>query len=179
MNYCYKCGEKLTQKECFNCGISEGLVPFCRNCNEFRFPIFNSAVSMIVFNNNYSKILLIKQYGRDKNILVAGYVNRGETLEEAVVRELREETSLEVESMQFNASKFFEMSNSLLNNFIVQTKDENFALSAEVDSARWYSVEDALKEIWSNTLGEYFLKRALIKKNIKITSNSELFVTIS
>ncbi len=163
MNYCYKCGEKLTEKECFNCGISEGLVAYCENCQEFRFPIFNSAVSMVVFNPDFSKALLIKQYGQDKNILVAGYVNIGESLEEAVMRELKEETALEIESLQFNESKFFEKSNSLLNNFIVQTKSENFILSAEVDFAKWYSKEEAKKEVYPNSLAEYFLNKALTK----------------
>ena len=154
MEYCYKCGEKLIQKECFNCGISEGMVPYCPKCQEFRFPIFNSAVSMIVFNPNFSKILLIKQYGRDKNILVAGYVNRGECLEE---------TNLEVEFFHFNESKFFEKSNSLINNFIVQTKDENFELSKEVDYGKWYEIEEAKREILPNSLAEYFLNQAIKK----------------
>ena len=154
MEYCYKCGEKLIQKECFNCGISEGMVPYCPKCQEFRFPIFNSAVSMIVFNPNFSKILLIKQYGRDKNILVAGYVNRGECLEEK---------NLEVEFFHFNESKFFEKSNSLINNFIVQTKDENFELSKEVDYGKWYEIEEAKREILPNSLAEYFLNQAIKK----------------
>lgn len=163
MEYCYKCGEKLIQKECFNCGISEGIVPYCPKCQEFRFPIFNSAVSMVVFNPNFSKILLIKQYGRDKNILVAGYVNRGECLEETVKRELKEETNLEVEFFHFNESKFFEKSNSLINNFIVQTKNENFELSKEVDYGKWYEIEEAQKEILPNSLAEYFLNQAIKK----------------
>ena len=89
--YCQVCGSKLVDKEL----EGEGLVPFCPACNEFRFPMYNVAVSMIVINKKTDKILLIKQYGRDVYILVAGYVNRGEQLEHAVVRELKEETGLD------------------------------------------------------------------------------------
>ena len=91
MNYCFECGSKLVEKECINCGISEGMVPYCPVCGEFRFPFFNSAVSMVIFNKDLTKTLLIRQYGNDKNILVAGYVNKGENLETALVRELKEE----------------------------------------------------------------------------------------
>ena len=50
----------------------------------------------------------MQQYGRGVNILVAGYVNKGETLEQALVREIKEETGLCVHTFQFNASKLFE-----------------------------------------------------------------------
>ena len=79
MEYCSKCGNKLILKESFNCGISDGMVPFCTKCNEFRFPMFNSAVSSVIYNKDFSKTLLVQQYGRGVNILVAGYVNKGET----------------------------------------------------------------------------------------------------
>ena len=80
MEYCNKCGNKLTEKECVNCGISEGMVAYCENCNEFKFSMYNVAVSAVICNPDFSKILLIQQYGRPKNILVAGYVNKGENL---------------------------------------------------------------------------------------------------
>jgi len=45
---------------------------------------------MIVINEQTSEILLIKQYGRPWFVLVAGYVNRGEQVEHAVGREIKE-----------------------------------------------------------------------------------------
>ena len=80
--FCHECGTKLTKKELEN----EGTVPFCPKCEAFRFPMYNVAVSMIVINKQTNKILLIKQYGKDYYVLVAGYVNRTEQLEHAVAR---------------------------------------------------------------------------------------------
>lgn len=63
MKYCSECGTKLIEKEC---GI-DGLVPYCPTCKQFRFPMFNSAISTIIFNptkirfcllNNMEKILM-------------------------------------------------------------------------------------------------------------------------
>lgn len=163
MNYCDKCGTKLIKKECFNCNISEGFVPYCENCNEFRFPTFNTAVSMVVYNKDYSKILLIKQYGKDSNILVAGYVSKKENLEETLVRELKEEVSLVPLSFQYNKSQYFIKSNTLICNFIVNVKDENFKLNSEVDTAKWYSINQAKNAVLKNSLAEYFLKLSLKK----------------
>lgn len=152
MKYCVECGNKLTEKECVNCGISEGVVPYCKNCQEFRFPMYNVAVSAVIFNPDYSKILLIQQYGRPKNILVAGYVNKGEDLEHALAREIKEEVGLEVMSFKFNASRYYEKSNTLICNFVVQVKDEKISLTTEVDSALGFRLKMlkklCIREVW-------------------------------
>ena len=47
MNYCMECGTKLELRHLEN----EGEIPFCSQCNQFRFPIFNTAVSMICIDD--------------------------------------------------------------------------------------------------------------------------------
>lgn len=56
MNYCMECGTKLELRHLEN----EGEIPFCSQCNQFRFPIFNTAVSMICIDVKNQKILLIQ-----------------------------------------------------------------------------------------------------------------------
>ena len=90
--HCRACGAALIEKEL----KGEGVVPFCPVCGEFRFPMYNVAVSMIVIDRQSEKILLVQQYGKPSYILVAGYVNRTESLESAVAREIKEETGMTV-----------------------------------------------------------------------------------
>ena len=45
------------------------------NVRVFRFPVFNTAISAILFNEKHDKILLIKQYDMAEHILLAGYVS--------------------------------------------------------------------------------------------------------
>ena len=118
--HCFNCGTKLIEKEL----KGEGIVPFCENCNSFQFPMYNIAVSMIVVNEETDKIMLIKQYGNPFYILVAGYVNRGEPLENAVVREIKEETGMNVSHIKFNRTKFYEKSNTLMCNFTAFVKND-------------------------------------------------------
>lgn len=167
MSYCCECGSKLELKECFNCGVSEGLVPYCSKCDAFRFPTFNTAVSMVIFNNSFTKILLIKQYHRNANILVAGYVSKGENLSETLKRELQEEVHLAPSDFEFNDSKYYEKSNTLICNFIVKAEDEHFELNSEVDSACWFDIETAQKEVLQNGLASFFLNLAVEKLNGK------------
>ncbi len=159
--YCQECGTKLVIRELEN----EGMVPFCPKCRQFRFPMYNVAVSMIVVDEQSGKILLIQQYGRPVYILVAGYVNRGEQAEHAAVREIKEETSLTVSRIEFNQTKFFEPSNTLMCNFAAYVEDSSeLKLNGEVDACRWFTPEEAKNRILSGSLAAEFLNGYLKKQ---------------
>ena len=161
MNYCMQCGTKLTAR----LHPQEGMeVPYCPHCEAFRHPIYNTAVSMVVQNAAKDRILLIQQYGRPSFILVAGYINRGEDAEDAVRREVREETGLEVETVTFNRSHFFTSSNTLMLNFSCTVRDMEVHNNEEVDRWQWFTPEGALENIRPNSLAEQFLKHYLEKK---------------
>ena len=151
--FCPECGSRLEDRELEH----EGMVPFCPRCGEYRFPMYNVAVSMIVLDARAKKVLLIKQYGKDFYRLVAGYVNRGETLEHAAARELKEETGLTAESVRFNRTRFFEPSNTLMCNFTVAVKDPSeLNPNYEIDSCAWFTFEEARQNIRPEILAGKF-----------------------
>ena len=153
-NYCRECGTKLVPRELEN----EGIVPYCPECGQYRFPQYNVAVSMIVVNEEKDEILLIQQYGKPSYILVAGYVSRGEALEDAVVREVREETGMTVSRVKFNRTKFFEKSDTLMCNFTAFVKDSSeLDPNYEIDSYAWFTRDEARANIRPNSLAEWFL----------------------
>lgn len=171
MNYCMECGTKLYKKFLKN----EGMIPFCDHCREFRFPVFSTAVSMEVLNPSQDKILLIKQYGRDRYILVAGYVNRGENAEHTVAREVKEEIGLNVSNIQFRKSEYFAPTNTLMLNFscVAESEDLSRVSEEEIDSCRWFSLEEAERSIMEGSLAGKFLagfleerRKNRIKKNL-------------
>ena len=160
-NYCRECGTKLVPKELEN----EGIVPYCPKCEQYRFPQYNVAVSMIVINEEKDEILLIQQYGRPSYILVAGYVSRGEALEDAVAREVREETGMTVSRIKFNRTQFFEKSDTLMCNFTAFVKDSSeLDPNYEIDSYAWFTRDEARANIRPNSLAEYFLVSYLEEK---------------
>lgn len=160
----------VIQKHCWACGAAliekplegEGIVPFCPVCGEYRFPMYNTAVSMIVTDEKTGRILLIQQYGRPSYILVAGYVNRGESAENAVRREILEETGLHAGRIRFNRTRFFEPSNTLMCNFTAFVSDaDRLHTNREVDRYRWFSPADARRNIRPNSLAAAFLNAYL------------------
>lgn len=154
MKFCYECGAPLTEKYLER----EGMVQYCPVCEQFRFPIYNTAVSMVVLNPAQTHVLLIQQYGRTRNILVAGYVNRGEQAEHAVVREVEEELGLHVHDINFQRSRFFTPSNTLMLNFSCVADSEDLSrMTDEVDRAAWFPLADAPDAIAPNSLAQNFL----------------------
>lgn len=154
MQYCKECGTLLVPKELEH----EGEVPYCTHCQAFRFPQYNVAMSAIIFDEDEEEILLIQQYGNERNILVAGYVSMGESLENAVAREIMEETGLEIGAMSFNASQYYDKNQVLMVNFACRVKDkEQLKTNHEIDKANWFSREAAKTAIYPNSLAEQFL----------------------
>lgn len=159
MEYCMECGTKLSKKFLKN----EGMIPFCETCKEYRFPVFSTAVSMEVLNPDKDKILLIKQYGKDRYILVAGYINQGENAEDAVVREVKEEIGLTVTELHFQKSEYYPGTNTLMLNFscVADSEDLSFVSEEEIDFCRWFSLEEARTSIAEGSLAGKFLENFL------------------
>ena len=159
--YCEECGNKLIIKYLDN----EGDIPYCPSCKAYRFPKYNVAVSMIVINKTNNKILLIKQYGNDFCVLVAGYVNKGEKAEEAVIREIKEETGMDVVDYKFNRTSYYERTNTLMLNFTVYVdSDKALNPNKEIDSYKWFDFKEAQLNIKENSLAKEFLCKFLEDK---------------
>ncbi|WP_254075559.1 NAD(+) diphosphatase [Paenibacillus tritici] len=124
----------------------------------FRFPVFSTAISTAVLNRELDRILLIQQYTRKDYILLAGYVNKGENAEAALVREVKEEAGLEVIAYEYMRSQYFAPSNTLMLNFISVADTEDLsAMSDELDHAAWFTLEEAAEAILQGSLAESFL----------------------
>ena len=155
MNYCMQCGGRLSPRH----HEGEGrLIPWCDSCGAWRYPVYNTAVSMVVMDERREKVLLIRQYGRPHWVLVAGYVNRGEDAEDAAAREIREELDMTVRSLRFNHSHYFAPSNTLMLNFTATVKEDQPRPNREVDAWSWFSVAQAREHIKPGSLAEAFLK---------------------
>ncbi len=163
--YCSVCGEKLA----LVVHKSEGLVPYCKKCGEYRFPQFATAVSLVVTNRAKDKILLAKHLEQDDYILIAGYVKKGESAEKAVTREFKEETKLNVVKYKYMSSRYHEPRNVLMLNYLVIAENgEAQPDPDEIEECGWFSFDEALEKVRKDSTAEAFLKTALTElKNNK------------
>ena len=52
--HCFECGTALIEKEL----EEEGIVPYCPKCQQYRFPMYNVAVSMIVVDATIRTVVM-------------------------------------------------------------------------------------------------------------------------
>lgn len=109
-----KCAELLywdrNTKFCGVCGgqmqLHTDISKRCPHCGKEVWPQLATAIIVRITRGN-DEILLAKgrNFRSDFYGLIAGFVETGETLEEAVVREVREETGLEIGNIRYFASQ--------------------------------------------------------------------------
>ena len=155
--YCQDCGAKLSLKFCEN----EGLVPYCNDCGEFKFPPFKTAVSMVTVNKAQDRVLIAK-HTNGEYLLFAGYVKKGESAEKTIVREIKEETGLNAVKYKYMSSRYHEPRNVLMLNFIVVVSDGEVKTNPdEIVEVQWCDFDRALELINHDSVAEFFLKNAV------------------
>jgi len=153
MHCCPVCGTRLTERK----HPTDGVVAWCEGCGDYRFPLFSTAVSVVVLNPDKTRMILIRQYGQAEEVLVAGYVDKGETAEHAVRRELMEELGLSAREVRFLASHYYAPSETLMLNFSVTVEEAEAHPNFEVDGWRWCSVPEARKSVRPGGLADELL----------------------
>jgi NAD+ diphosphatase len=111
-------------------------------CGEQHFPRTDPAVIMLVTDGD--RVLLGRQAAWPARVYstLAGFVEPGESLEEAVKREVREETSVELEDVHYHSSQPWPFPSSLMLGFTARAKTREIRLQPdELEDARWFTRE--------------------------------------
>ena len=143
-----------SERFCGHCGAALELdqterMMKCPKCGNMIYPRINPCVIVGVF---YDDKILCTQYTRPnagRFALVAGFGEFGETIEDTVRREVKEEVGLTVKNIRFYKSQPWAMSSSLLMGFLCEAESPDFQVDGvELASAHWFSREE-LKECYT------------------------------
>lgn len=143
--YCPDCGALLSARDLGD----DKDIPWCERCSRPWFPIFPTCVISLV-HNSHGEVLLLRQgyISTQYANLVSGYMQPGETAEEAALREIHEETGLEVISLHPAGTYWFSKKGMLMIGFTALVADElEVKLSCEVDSAEWCEAPEAVDKV--------------------------------
>ncbi len=132
--YCGKCGAAVIHKP-------DERALLCPSCGNIIYPKISPAVIVAIICND--RILLAKgaNFRGGFYSLVAGYADVGETLEEAVVREVKEELGLDVKDIRYYSSQPWPLSGSMMIGFIAHADDRQPIImdKKEILDAAWFA----------------------------------------
>ncbi|NUS74300.1 MAG: NAD(+) diphosphatase [Corynebacteriales bacterium] len=135
--YCARCGAATAVAQA-------GYVRTCPQCAAEHHPRVDPAVIMLVHDEN-EEAILARGVGwpQGQFSTLAGFVEPGESLEQAVAREVAEEVGLEVISTRYFGSQPWPFPSSLMIGFVatVRAHAEPEIDPTEIAEARWFSRE--------------------------------------
>lgn len=136
--YCAECGHKLEDIK-----MGDDDCRICPSCKKIYGSNPLPVVEVLVVNE-FQEILLLKQnyISETKWTVVSGYMIDGETIEEAVAREVKEETGQEVVRCQYISSYYFAPKQLIMIGFIAYVRKTQFTESDEVDDLKWYQMDE-------------------------------------
>jgi NAD+ diphosphatase len=150
-----------THTHCPQCGTPTvpapaGHLTTCPADGTEHFPRLDPAVIMLVLDPE-DRLLLARNalWPAGRMSVVAGFVEPGESAEHAVIREVYEETAIEVGQVRYLGSQPWPMPRSLMLGFQSVAKGgQRITVDAEeIGEARWFSRAELLAAIESGELG--------------------------
>jgi NAD+ diphosphatase len=134
--YCSKCGTSMEDR-------SGELARFCPACGFICFPRISPAVIMSVVNGEHILLGRGPHFTKDMYSTLAGFVEAGETLEEAVCREVKEETAISIDQVSYVTSQAWPFPHSVMIGFTARYREGEIHIDTqELEDARWFHYKD-------------------------------------
>jgi NAD+ diphosphatase len=138
--FCAQCGSPTSV-------ASAGWVRRCPDCRASHFPRTDPVVIMLAVRGERALLGRNRRRAGARFSCLAGFVEPGETLEEAVRREVREEAGIRCGPVRYLASQPWPFPSSLMMGFLAEALTEEITVDPdELAEARWFS-RDEVREM--------------------------------
>jgi NAD+ diphosphatase len=134
---------------CANCGTEtvaadSGYRRDCPQCDAQHFPRTDPVVIMLPLFGDECLMGRNARFPGGLYSAFAGFIEPGETMEEAVARELKEEVCLKITSVRYHASQPWPFPSSLMLGCYAQAVTRDFRIDEkEIEAARWMTKAEA------------------------------------
>lgn len=137
-----------SQRFCSHCGgrnhlNHNQLAMQCNDCRTLHYPRIFPCIIVAIRKDNQ---ILLAQHARHKNgmhTVIAGFVEVGETLEQCVAREIKEETGIDVTNIRYFGSQPWAFPSSMMMAFLADYDNGEIQVDKfELSSAGWFSAHN-------------------------------------
>ena len=140
--FCSVCGEPSEKRR-------GGQMRFCPACKAQHFPRTDPVVITVVEDKEGDRCLLGQSRGRLQRMrmysALAGFMDQGEAIEEAVAREIMEEAGIRVKNVRYHSSQPWPFPSSLMIGCIAEAATTDINMDAEeMTDVQWFSRSEVL-----------------------------------
>ena len=135
--FCGRCGAR-------NVSVQGGHVLRCSDptCDTQQFPRIDPAIIVLIHDGERALLGRQASWPEGRFSTIAGFVEPGESLEDAVIREAREETGVIIDSVEYHSSQPWPFPSSLMVGFLAHAATTAIDLGdAELEKALWLTRE--------------------------------------
>jgi NAD+ diphosphatase len=158
--FCPRCGGRLHP-------TAAGHVLACDQCGRQQFPRSDPAVIMMVTDGERALLGRQPSWPEGRYSTLAGFVDPGESLEEAVVREVAEEVGVAVTDVTYFGNQPWPFPQSLMVGFFARALSTDITVDGdEIQDARWFTRDQMRAEAEAGTLvlpGGISISRSLVE----------------
>jgi len=136
-----------THKFCGRCGIPMELQKLerakkCPQCGLLSFPRLAPAIIVLIERDDRLLMARSRRFAPGVYSVLAGFVEPGESIEEAVVREVKEEVGLSVKDLRYFGSQPWPFPHSLMIGFTATHAGGEISIDeTELEDAGWFTVD--------------------------------------
>jgi NAD+ diphosphatase len=147
--FCNRCGHPTSPEDA-------GHIMGCTNpeCATKHFPRTDPATIMLVHSDDHCLLGRQVSWPEGMYSTLAGFVEPGERLEEAVYREVKEESGVEVKNIRYFGSQPWPFPQSLMLGFFAEAETKEITRGVELEDVRWFHLSEA-KELVERLAGRF------------------------
>jgi NAD+ diphosphatase len=134
--FCGQCGQPTQDRP-------EERAKICPSCGLTNYPRLSPAVIVAVIRNDKLLLASNKRFKSAFFSVLAGFVEPGETLEECVAREIKEEVGIGVKNIRYFGSQPWPFPNSLMVGFLADYDSGSIKVNrSEIVDAGWFRADN-------------------------------------
>ncbi|MGL4986832.1 MAG: NAD(+) diphosphatase [Treponemataceae bacterium] len=134
--FCGYCGNQMFDEKSF-------LARTCNFCKNTTFPRLSPAIIVLVTKGDF--VLLAKHKNRNTDVYtcLAGFIECGETVDQCITREIKEECGITVKNIRYVTSQSWPYPDQLMLAFTAEwEKGSIVPQKDEIDDAQWFNKQD-------------------------------------
>ena len=155
----------ISHQFCGRCGIKteldeKDMMLKCSACGQVHYP--RIAPAIIVAIRNEDELLMAKHSYHDniRYALIAGFVEPGESIEEAVHREVSEEVGIKIKNLKYLKSQSWPFPNSLMLGFEAEYDSGEIKVDGdEIVKAKWFKKDEIIRYASDISISDWLIQK--------------------